>query len=121
MKFSVTLLSLVLAGAVFAATPANSRQAETKTAPAAKKQAKWQGTVVRINKDQSQIDLRASGTNQPKNTTRKIAYSSSTEWTKQGKPGQQDDIKEGSFIIALGQVDSNGVLQATRIDLRQPR
>jgi len=51
MKGSLTLLSLVLAGAVFAAMPASGRQAasETKAAPAAK-ETKAQGNVVRIYK-----------------------------------------------------------------------
>jgi hypothetical protein len=52
---------------------------------------------------------------------RKISFDSSTEWTKLGKPGQQDEVKEGSFVIVLGQMDDKGVLHATRIDLRLPK
>jgi hypothetical protein len=52
---------------------------------------------------------------------RKIAYDSSTQWTKVGKPGQQDEVKEGSFVIVLGKLDDKGVLHATRVDLRLPR
>jgi hypothetical protein len=48
-------------------------------------------------------------------------YDSSTQWTNGGKPGQQEDVKTGSFIIVLGKVDADGVLHATRIDLRAPR
>jgi len=113
MKGSLTLLSLVLAAAVFAAMPAGANQA-------AKKETKWQGTVIRIYKDLSQMDIRGGGTGQSKDL-RKVAYDSSTEWTKLGKPGQQDEVKEGSFVIVLGQVDDKGVLRATRIDLRLPR
>jgi hypothetical protein len=119
MKGSLTLLSLVLAGAVFAAMPASGRQAasETKAAPAAKEK-KAQGNVVRIYKDESQMDIRGTS---PSGTVRKIAYDSSTQWTKGGKPGQQDEVKEGSFVIVLGKVDDKGVLHATRVDLRLPR
>jgi len=121
MKVSLTLLSLALAGAVFAAMPADANQAaaEKKEAPAAKKETKWQGHVVRIYKDLSQMDI--SGGPAPSKAIRKVAYDNSTEWTKLGKPGQLDEVKEGSFVILLGQVDDKGVLHATRIDLRLPR
>jgi hypothetical protein len=122
MKVPLSLLSLVLAGAVFAAMPAGAKQAtaETKQAPAAKKETKWQGHVVRIYKDLSQMDIRG-GVNAHSEDVRKVAYDSATEWTKQGKPGQMDEVKEGSFVIILGQIDDKGVLRAKRIDLRLPR
>jgi len=122
MKGSLTLLSLVLAGAVVVAMPASANQAatENKAAPAAKKETKWQGHVVRIYKDESQMDIRG-GVDTRSEDLRKIAYDSSTGWTKLGKPGQQDEVKEGSFVIVLGHVDDKGVLHATRIDLRLPR
>ena len=122
MKVCRTLLSLALAGAVFAAVPAGANQAaaENKKAPAAKKETKWQGHVVRIYKDLSQMDIRG-GVNTRAEDLRKIAYDSSTEWTKVGKPGEMDQVKEGSFVIVVGHIDGNGVLHATRIDLRLPR
>jgi uncharacterized protein YjeT (DUF2065 family) len=122
MKVSLSLLSLILAGVVFTAIPAGAKQAaaEKKPAPAAKKETKRQGNVVRIYKDLSQMDIRG-GTSNESSDLMKISYDSSTAWTKGGKPGQQDDVKEGSFVIVLGQVDDKGVLHATRIDLRLPR
>jgi hypothetical protein len=122
MKGSLTLLSLVLAGAVVVAMPASANQAatENKAAPAAKKETKWQGHVVRIYNDESQMDIRG-GVNTRSEDLRKIAYDSSTEWTKLGKPGQRDEVKEGSFVIVLGHVDDKGVLHAKRVDLRLPR
>jgi hypothetical protein len=122
MKVSLSLLSLVLAGAVFAAMPAGAKRAagENKQAPATKKETKWQGSVIRISKDLSEMDIRG-GVNAHSEDLRKIAFDSSTEWTKLGKPGKQDEVKEGSFVIVLGQVDDKGVLHATRIDLRLPR
>jgi hypothetical protein len=121
MRASLTLLSLVLAGALLTAMPADAKQAavESKAAPAAKKETKWQGSVVRIYKDLSQMDIR--GGPAPATDTRKVAYDSSTEWTKHGKPGQQDEVKEGSFVIILGHLDDKGTLHASRIDLRLPR
>ena len=120
MKGCLILLSLVFAGAVFAGMPASANQAaaENKAAPAAKKETKWQGNVVRIYKDESQMDIRGTT---PAAEMRKIAYDSSTQWTKVGKPGQQDEVKEGSFVIVLGKLDDKGVLHATRVDLRLPR
>jgi hypothetical protein len=120
MKGSLILLSLVVAGAVFAGMPASANQAaaENKAAPAAKKETKWQGNVVRIYKDESQMDIRGTT---PAGEMRKIAFDSSTQWTKVGKPGQQDEVKEGSFVIVLGKLDDKGVLHATRVDLRLPR
>ena len=122
MKFYRNLLAVVLAGAVFAAMPLGAKQAtsETKPAPTAKKATKWQGHVVRIYKDLSQMDIRG-GVNTRAEDLRKIAYDSSTEWTKLGKPGEMDQVKEGSFVIVVGHVDDKGVLHATRIDLRLPR
>ena len=121
MKVSVTLLSLALAGAVLSAVPAGAQEAGAgeKNAQASKKETKWQGHVIRIDKDHSMIDLR--GGSPPSNAQREVAYDSSTEWTKLGKPSQQDEVKEGSFVILLGHLDHKGVLHATRIDLRRPR
>jgi hypothetical protein len=121
MKVHVALLSLVFAGFVFAALPAVPAQevAEKKDAPAAQKETRWQGHVIRFNKDKSMLEIR--GGSAPSSDLRQVAYDSSTHWTKQGKPGKQDEVKEGSFVILLGHVDDSGVLHATRIDLRLPR
>jgi hypothetical protein len=122
MKVSLSLLSVVLAGSVLVAIPVGISQAaaEAKQAPAAKKETKWQGHVVRIYKDSSQMDIRG-GINSNSEDVLKLSYDSTTEWTNVGKPGKMEDVKEGSFVIVLGQVDDKGVLHATRIDLRKPR
>jgi hypothetical protein len=119
MKVPKALLALAIAGAVFVAMPARAFQApaEEKAAPAATKGTKWQGTVVRIDKDHSTITIH--GGPPPSTDTRQVVYSASTVWTKIGKPLEQhDEVKEGSFVIFVGTVDSKGDLQATRIDLR---
>jgi len=122
MKVFPTLLSLALAGALFAAVPAGAKQAAAadKKAPAAKKETKWQGHVVRIYKDLSQMDIRGYKAGESEHLS-KVAYDGSTEWTNLGKPGKQDEVKEESFVIVLGHVDDKGVLHARRIDLRLPR
>jgi Ni/Co efflux regulator RcnB len=119
MKISAALLSVVLAGAVFAATPVSAHQAATDQKDAVKKENKWQGKVVRVNKDTSTIDIHGGAA--PSETQRTISYDASTRWTNGGKPGQQDDVKTGSFIIVIGTVGGDGVMHATRIDLRAPR
>jgi Ni/Co efflux regulator RcnB len=119
MKISAALLSIVLAVAVFAASPVSANQAATDKKDAAKKENKWQGKVVRVNKDTSTIDIHGGAA--PSETQRTISYDASTQWTNGGKPGQQEDVKAGSYIIVLGTVDSDGVLHAARIDLRAPR
>jgi hypothetical protein len=66
------------------------------------------------------MDIRGDKTTQADHL-KKVAYDDSTEWTKLGKPGKQDEVKEGSFVIVLGHVDDKGVLHAKRVDLRVPR
>jgi hypothetical protein len=119
MKLAFMLLALVFAGVVLETdlTSVDASQQEKKNDA---KETKWQGTVIQILKDQSMMNIRGGGTPNATDTL-KIAYDSSTQWTKQNKPGNQSDVKEGSFIIAVGQVDDKGVLHATRIDLRLPR
>jgi hypothetical protein len=119
MKLSAALLSLVLGGAVFTAIPAGAKQAAPEKKEAVKKEAKWQGTVIRISKDQSTIAIH--GGPPPSEAQRTISYNDSTEWTKVGKPGKQEEVVEGSFVIVVGHVDDQGVLHARRIDLRLPR
>jgi len=118
MKVRVILLCAALAGSLCSAIPAAAQDA-TGTKTATKKEAKWQGHVVRVDTEHSMIDIR--GGQAPSNDARKVAFDSSTEWTKLGKPAQMDEVKEGSFVIMLGQVDKSGVLHAKRIDLRLPR
>lgn len=119
MKLSATLLCLALAGVVFVGLPAQAFQAPSDQKATAAKETKWQGHVTRIDADHSLIDLH--GGPSPTVAAVTVAYDSSTQWTKQGKPGKQDEVKAGSYVIILGAVDSKGVMHATRIDLRAAR
>jgi hypothetical protein len=121
MRLSVILLTLVFAGAASPgqATPASNSKQDKKATPDAK-EARWQGHIVRINTDQSSLSVRGGQSNM-ESSERLIFYDSSTRWTKQGKPAEQNDFKEGAFVIVLGHPDEKGVFHATQIDLRLPR
>lgn len=116
MKARMILLCVAVAVTMFSTAVLGAQDATEKKSA---KEAKWQGHVIRIDKEHSMIDIRGGAA--PSNDLRKVEYDSSTEWTKLSKPSQMDEVKEGSFVIALGHVDKRGVLHATRIDLRLPR
>ena len=105
MKVPKTVLLLVFAGAVFLAMPARAFQASTeqKAAPAAK-ETKWQGYVVRVDKDNSMITIRGGPPGSTDN--RQVIYDTSTVWTKVGKPLEDHDFKQDTFVIFLGSVDT---------------
>jgi hypothetical protein len=120
MRLALILLALVFAGTTLDARPVTA-EASKQEKKSDTKETKWQGTVLQILKDQSMMNIRGGATADDKNVL-KVAYDSSTEWTKQNKSGgNQSDVKEGSFIIVVGKVDDKGVLHASRIDLRLPR
>jgi hypothetical protein len=120
MKLVMMMLALVFAGVMLEVQPCSAGPKGQTPAPAAAKETKWQGTIVRISKEKSTMDIRGESTASA-STTLHVAFDSSTEWTKQGKPTDQSGFKEGEFVIILGKVDDKGVLHATRIDLRLPR
>ena len=121
MKFSVILLTLALAGTALASQAASASDTkQDKKAAGAMKESRWQGHIVRINKDDSSLSVRG-GQGNMESTEKQILYDSSTKWTKQGKPAEQSEFKEGSFVIVLGHADDKGVFHASRIDLRLPR
>lgn len=121
MKLLTVLSTLILAGAVIAGYPVSGQAGQDKKpAKTEAKETKWQGHIIRINKDESTIDIRG-GLKNTDSDEKKVAYDSSTRWTNLGKPAEQSDFKDGSFVIVLGHADDKGVLHATRIDLRLPR
>ena len=123
MNRSVTLLVVLFVSIALVAqsksTTDSSKQDKAESGTAAK-QDRWQGHILRINKDKSTIDVRGGRKNLDQ-TQRTIQYDESTEWTKLGKPAQMSEFKEGSFVIVLGQSDKKGGFHASRIDLRLPR
>jgi len=96
MKVFPTLLSLVLAGAAFAAmlrAPTRPAAADKK-APAAKKETNGRA-LVRIYKDLSQMDIRGYKAGESEHLS-KVAYDSSTE-DEPWKARETGRVKEGSF------------------------
>jgi hypothetical protein len=87
--------------------------AQEPQAKPATTQLRWHGNIVRINKDQSNMDVR-KGT-----TEKKIFFDSSTQWTK-GKEVLPDisQIKEGSDVICIGKPGPKGEFLATRVQLQ---
>jgi len=124
MRASVILFTLVLLGAVFAvqAPPASAGKQDNQMAPAKTKEMRWQGTLVHLNaKDSNMLVLGGNKESEGAHRERMIVYDSSTQWTKQSKPAEQGEFKEGSFLIVLGYEDDKGQMHATRVDLRKPR
>jgi len=119
MRLSVKTAALALAGFLcfgMLASAANSNDEKTTAA----KESRWQGHIVRVDKKDSRLVIRG-GQGNMESIERQVYYDSSTEWTKQGKPAEQSEFKEGSFVIVLGHADKKGVFHATRVDLRLPR
>jgi hypothetical protein len=119
MRLSAILLT-ILVGLVFAGQTTPASYSQDKSASSDAKEARWQGHIVRISKDQSTMTVRGGQKNM-ESMERQIVFDSSTQWTKQGKPAEQSEFKEGSFVILLGHPDEKGVFHASRIDLRLPR
>ncbi len=107
--------ALLLISVLFLATGlfAQETKASTKT-----KEAKFQGHIVRINQDNSTIDVRGGQKSSDSNDKR-VAFDSSTKWTKLGKPAEQKEFTQGQYVIIAGTVDEKGVMHATQVDLRQ--
>ncbi len=109
------MLCLLVTAVLFAGYGAQTTVAqEKKEKPAGtEKHLRWHGTVIRINKDQSTLDVRKG------NIERKIHFDSSTQWTK-GKEVLPDmsQFKEGSDVICIGKADEKGEFHATRVQLQ---
>ena len=122
MKSTIILFSMVLTASLCAAqtSAASESKQDKKAATSDQKETRWQGHIVRQNKEGSTLTVRG-GQSTKDSFEREISYDSSTEWTKTGKPAQQDEFKDGSFVIVLGHADEKGGFHARRIDLRLPR
>jgi hypothetical protein len=117
MRLLTVVLALCFAGMLLEVQPVSARPGKQD---AAAKQTKWQGTIIHLLKDQSMMDIRGGATANDSHML-KVAFDGSTKWTKQTKPAEQSEFKEGSFVIVLGTVDDKGILHASQIDLRLPR
>lgn len=81
---------------------------------AAGKPARWEGHIVRVDKDAMTMEVRNSH-----GIVKKIHWDSSTAWSKLNKPvTDQSEFKEPARVICVGTYDDKGTFNATRIDLR---
>ena len=111
-KDVVILLFAVLAVAGVATQNSVANGQEKKAADA--KESRWDGHIVRVDKDNSFMDVRNS-----KGVEKRIYWTSSTSWTRLNKPvDDQSMFKEGERVISLGSYDEKTKFIATRIDLR---
>jgi hypothetical protein len=107
------LASMFMFAGYSAQTVVAQEKQEKGKAAAAERQLRWHGVIVRINKDESSMDVRKG------NIERKIHFDSSTQWTK-GKEVLPDmsQFKEGSDVICIGKSDPKGEFHATRVQLQ---
>ena len=77
-KLFAASLAIVLALSLSVSAKAY-KDTDTKTAAKAAKQARWEGVVIRTNKDQSTITVRKANSS----VEREIHYDSSTKFTAQ--------------------------------------
>lgn len=98
-----------------------ARAVFAQDAPAkAAKESRWEGRVIRSNKDNSTLTVRGASSN----VERTIAYDSSTKWVSQYHADKKvnditsGDVTDGDFVIAKGEIAKDGVLHATLISKR---
>jgi len=83
-------------------------------AAAGPKLSRWHGTIVRIYKEKSTMDVR-KGT-----LVKTIHFDSSTKWTEAGKVVDMSEFKEGSEVVCLGTYESGSVvMNAKQINLHR--
>lgn len=115
LKKEFTLLfALVVTVALAIAVPAQEP-------PAKAKDARWEGNVIRLSKDDSTLTVRKVGSTTDE---RIIKYDSATKWVSQYHGDTKtndislDQVKEGDRVICTGTWEKSGALHATLISLR---
>jgi len=104
------VVTIPLARAVFA----------QEAAAQAKKEARWEGNIVRSDKAQSTLTVRKVGSTAEKT----IVYDSSTKWVSQYHADKKvndidaSQVKDGDRVICTGTWDKDGKLHATVISKR---
>lgn len=112
----VLLLSSVLMFPLTTALFAQDAPAKEKVA----KEGRWEGNIVRSNKDKSSLTVRKVGSADE----RTVMYDSSTRWVSQehGSKKVNDidagEVKDGDRVICKGTWDKDGTLHATLISKR---
>jgi hypothetical protein len=115
-KLLVLLLTSVLALPLATALFAQDAPAKEKVA----KEGRWEGHIIRSNKDQSSLTVRKAGSSDE----RIVKYDSSTHWVSQEHGSKKvneidsSEVKDGDRVICTGTWDKDGVLHATLISKR---
>jgi len=84
------------------------------------KQARWEGIVVRSNKDKKTLTVRQRSSNVEKD----VMYDDSTRWTSQEHGSKKvndidaSQVSDSDRVICLGSYDKSGVFHATLISKR---
>ena len=112
-KLIAILLAAVFAAAGLTALKATAQEKEVKKAAAAAKEAHWHGVIIRIDKDASTMDVKATAGKE-----KRIYYDSSTKWTRLTKPADMSIFKENVTVTCVGKYDEKGQFHATQCDLR---
>jgi hypothetical protein len=116
------LLVVVLSGTFLTTTIVAQESGAMDSAQSGKshKQFRWEGIVVRSNKDKKTLTVRQRGSNQEKVVT----YDDSTRWTSQEHGSKKvndidaSQVSDNDRVICLGSYDKSGVLHATLISKR---
>ena len=105
------VVTLPLARAVFA----------QEAAAQAKNEARWEGNIIRSDKDKSTLTVREVGST---TSERIVKYDSSTKWVSQYHGDKKvnnidaSQVKVGDRVICTGTWDKDGKLHATLISKR---
>lgn len=116
------LLVVVLSGTFLTTTVVAQESGAMDSAQSGKshKQARWEGIVVRSNKDKKTLTVRQRSSNQEKVVT----YDDSTRWTSQEHGSKKvndidaSQVSDNDRVICLGSYDKSGVFHATLISKR---
>ena len=110
--FAILLLLMLTAGVVLA-QEADAPSAKDKTQKAtANKMFRWHGIIQRHNTDKSTLEVARHG------VVRTVVYNDSTQWLSGGKPADQKEFPDGADVIVFGNLDKDGRVEASRINLR---
>jgi hypothetical protein len=118
LAFSTPVLTQEGSNAAGAKEAASQQTGENKGKAA--KQDRWEGIVIRSNKDKSTLTVRKIGSKAEK----AVHYDSSTLFTSQEHGSKQvnhisaDQIQDNDRVICLGTFDDKGDMHATLISKR---
>ena len=117
------VLSVVMLAGTFLTTAVVAQESgamDSAQSGKSHKQARWEGIVVRSNKDKKTLTVRQRSSNVEKD----VMYDDSTRWTSQEHGSKKvndidaSQVSDSDRVICLGSYDKSGVLHATLISKR---